>query len=98
MLAQPAVDCRLVAQINGVASDGQKLAVLARKPAHQRRAHHPAVPGDENRRPFSGKIVVGMSSISSSERRASHRIGKPGLVHGQFAPREVDVVGHHHAN
>ena len=37
-----------------------------------------------------------MLSIASCRRRASRRAGKPGLVYGPLAPRQVDIVLDHH--
>ena len=47
MLVEPAVDCRLVAEIDCIAADSQNLAFLLPQSADQRRTDHAAMAGDE---------------------------------------------------
>src|SRR5205807_998528 len=47
MLIEPAVDCRLVAQINRITAGGKNSAFLLREPADQCRTDHAAIAGDK---------------------------------------------------
>ena len=97
MLIEPAIDRRLVAQIDRIAADRQNPAFLLRQPADQRRTDHAAMAGDEYapsaKREEYRRFHV---SVASRHRGASGRVGKPGLVYGPLAPREVDIVLDHH--
>ena len=45
---KPAIDRRLIAQVEGFAAGGQDFAILLSQAAHQRRADHAAVTGDKH--------------------------------------------------
>src|SRR5207302_11275151 len=47
MLVEPAVNCRLVAEIDRIAADSQNLAFLLPQSADQRRTDHAAMASDE---------------------------------------------------
>src|SRR2546423_11643451 len=85
MLTEPAIDCSLVAQVNGLTGHRQQLAFLLRKPAHQRRTHHPAVARDKYLASFQGKDRRRHESILSPGGRTPSRTGKAGLYHGLLA-------------
>jgi hypothetical protein len=59
MLIEPAIDGRLVAQIDRIAPDRKNPTFFLRQPAHQRRSDHATMPGDEY--------------ASSVERKEGHR-------------------------
>ena len=48
LAVEPGFDTLLVAQIELIPANGQKLAILGRQPTNDSRAHHAAVTGNEN--------------------------------------------------
>jgi hypothetical protein len=97
LLIKPAIDRRLLAQVDRMAADSQNSAFLLGQPADQRRTDHAAMAGDEYAPSAERKECRGaMRSVASRCGGASGRVGKPGLGHGPLAPRKVDVVPDRH--